>query len=244
MKNLLKWEAKQTFSSKAFMGMGIALTAATLLMTLMPLSEDGYTGFDVFIHGCNNFNSFLIFFIGIFSAIHVTGAFEQRKIQAAIMAGNSRFSILSAKLGSFCLSVVLYSITALTASAVLAFSVKGIGGFEGSFFREVIVRIVFYSLIEASFASICFFLSMHVKNIGTSVTINLIALIGLNSVVQPLIGKEWADNLLKFTPVGQTFMFLADAGNKNLMFAVITSVMWLFATLLISYAKFRKEELK
>ncbi len=244
MKNLLKWEAKQTFSSKAFRGMGIALTAATLLMTLMPLSEDSNTGFDVFIHGCNNFNSFLIFFIGIFSAIHVTGAFEQRKIQASVMAGNSRFSILSAKLGSFCLSVALYSLTALTASAVLAFSVKGMDSFEGSFFREVIIRIVFYALVEASFASICFFLSMLVKNIGASVTVNLIALLALNSAVQPLIGKEWAENLLRFTPVGQTFMFLADAGSKNLVFAVITSVLWLFATLLVSYAKFRKEELK
>ena len=49
MKNILRWEMKQTFSSKAFWGIGIALTAATLLMLLVPLSEEGYTSFDIFL---------------------------------------------------------------------------------------------------------------------------------------------------------------------------------------------------
>jgi len=244
MKNLFRWEMKQTFSSKTFWGMGIALSAATLLMTLMPLSEDVYTGFDVFIHGCNNFNSFLIFFIGIFAAIHVTGAFEERKIQAAVMAGNSRFSVLAAKLGSFCLSVTIFSITALTSSALLAFSVKGMDGFHGSFFREVIVRIAAYTLVEVSFASVCFFLSTMVKNHGASVTVNLIALLGLNSVVQLLIGKQWAEKLLEFTPVGQTFILLADAGTKNTIVSVVVSLLGLAVTMALSFIKFRKEELK
>ena len=35
MKNLFKWEMKQTLSSKVFRGIGIALFAATVLMTLL-----------------------------------------------------------------------------------------------------------------------------------------------------------------------------------------------------------------
>lgn len=244
MKNLFKWEIKQTFSSKAFWGIGIALTAATVLMTLMPLSEGKYTGFDVFIHGCNNFNSFLVFFIGVYSGIHITGAFEDRKIQAAVMAGNSRFSILAAKLISFSLSIALFCVTALTTSAVLAFSVKGMNGFDGNFFREVIARIAAYTLVEVSFASACFFISMLVKNLGASIAANLVAMLGLNSLAQPLIGKEWAEGIMKYTSVGQTFMLLADAGTKNLIISAVASVFGLAVTMALSFVKFRKEELK
>ncbi len=244
MKNLLKWEMKQTFSSKAFWGIGIALTAATVLMSLMPLSESKYTGFDVFIHSCNNYNSFLVFFIGVYSGIHTTGAFEERRIQAAVMAGNSRFSILTAKLISFSLSVALFCIAALTASAVLVFSIKGMNGFEYNFFRDVVIRGAGYTLVEVSFASVCFFLSMLVKKLGASIAVNLVAMLGLNSLAQPLIGKEWAEGFIKFTPVGQTFMLLADVSTKNLIVSVAASLLGLTVTVVLSYIKFRKEELK
>ena len=244
MRNLFNWEMKQTFSSKVFWGIGIALTAATVLMTLMPLSEDAYTGFDVFIHGCNNYNSFLVFFIGIFSAVHVTGAFEERRVQAAVMAGNSRFSIMLAKLVSFSLSIAAFSVVAMTSVAVLAFSVKGVDGFDGSFLREVVMRIAGYSFVEVSFASVCFFLSMMVKNLGASVMVNLIALLGLNSLAQPLVSEEWAQDIIKFTPVGQTFMLLADASTKNLIVSAIVSLLGLAVTMVLSFVKFRKEELK
>ncbi len=244
MRNLFRWEMKQTFSSKAFWGIGIALTAATVLMTLAPLAEDGYTGFDVFIHGCNNFNSFLLFFVGVYSGIHTTGAFEGRRIQAAIMAGNSRFSVLAAKLISFSLSVGIFCVTALTASAVLAFSVKGMDGFDGSFFREVIMRTAAYSLVEVSFASACFFLSTLVKSLGAAVSVNLIAMIGLNSLGQWLAGEQWAQGIIKFTPVGQTFLLLADASTENLVVSAAASVVGLAVTMMLSFAKFRKEELK
>jgi len=244
MKNLFKWEMKQTLSSKVFGGIGIALTAATVLMTLLPLSEDVYTGFDVFIHGCNNFNSFVIFFMGIFAAVHVTGAFEERKVQAAVMAGNSRFSILLAKLVSFSLSIAAFSVAAMTSCAVLAFGVKGMDGFDGSFLREVVLRIAVYSLVEVSFSSVCFFLSMMVKNLGASVMVNLVALLGLNCAVQPLMEKQWAQYILKYTPVGQTFMLLADAGTKNLIVAAAVSLLGLAVTMVLSFIKFRREELK
>ncbi len=244
MKNLFRWEMKQTFSSKVFWWMGFALTAATVLMTLIPLSEDGYTGFDVFIQGCNNFNSFLLFFIGVYSGVHITGAFEERRIQAAVMAGNSRFSILLTKLISYSLSVALFSIVALTASAVLAFSVKGINGFDGSFCREVIVRIFAYTLVEVSFTSACFFVSMLIKNLGASIAVNLVAMLGLNSLGQMLISKHWAEGFMKFTPVGQTFILLYDADTKNLVSAVAASLIGLAFTIAFSFIRFRKEELK
>lgn len=244
MRNIFRWEMKQTFSSKAFWGIGIALTAATLLMLLVPLSEEGYTGFDIFLEGCNNFNSFLLFFIGIYAAINVTGAFEERKIQAAVMAGNSRFSVMMAKLASFCLSIALFSVIALSASAVVAFSAMGLNGYEGSFAREVVARIAVYTLVEVSFSSVCFFISMLVKSLGAAVGVNLVAMLGLNTLAQLLLEKEWGQKVLRFTPVGQTFMLLADASTKNLVISAAASLIGLAVIMVLSYLKFAKEELK
>lgn len=244
MRNLLKWELKQNFSSKAFWGVGLGMTAATLLMLLMPIFDGGYTGLVTFLEGCNNYNAFLMFFIGVYAAIQVTGAREDRRIQAAVMAGNSRFSVMAAKLITFCLSVTLYSVVALSASAVVAFSTLGMNGFDGSFAREVIARIAAYSLTEVSFASVCFVISMLVKSLGAAVGVNLAALIGLNTGAQLLLGEEWAFRILQYTPVGQTFILLGDAGTKNLIISVAASLLGLALTAVLSYLKFRKEELK
>lgn len=242
MKNILKWEMKQTFGAQSFWWIGIMLTAATVL--LLPLFEDGWSGYDLFLQGCSDFNSLLLLFIGVYSGIHVTGAFEDRRIQAAVMAGNSRFGVLTAKFFSFSLAIALYSIAALSASAVTSFFVKGMDGFEGSFIREVILRIPAYTLVEVSFVSVCFLTSMLVKNQGTSIAVNFVVMLALNSLGQMILGKEWAEGFVKFTPVGQTFMLIGDASAKNLMLSAVVSVFGMALTMALAYIRFRREELK
>ncbi len=244
MKNLIRWELRQTFTSTACWGIGIALTAATLLLTLSPLSESGYTGFDVFLQCCNNFNSFMVFVIGIFSGIHVTGAFEERRIQAAVMAGYNRFSVLSAKLLSFSLPVALYCVCSLSAGGVLAFSVKGLNGFEGSFLREVVLRIAAYALVEVSFAGACFFVSVMVKSLGASIAVNLITMLTLHSLAQELVSDDRTVGLTKLTAAGQSFALLWDAGTKNLLLSAAVSLLGLALVLVLSFIKLRKQELK
>ncbi|MBE5779539.1 MAG: hypothetical protein E7331_09460 [Clostridiales bacterium] len=244
MKNLLKWELKQTFSTKLFWLTGMILMAATLLLMLIPLAESGRTGFEIFLHGCNDFNSLLLLFIGIFAGSHIAGAFEQRRIQAAVMAGNSRLKVLSAKLISFSLSIALFSIATLSASAILAFSTKGLSGMEGSFFREIIIRIAAYTLVEVSFVSVCFLLSTQFKSLGSAITANFVGLLLLNTLAQMLMDKEWASIFMTLTPVGQTFLVLIDASTKNILFSLLASAMGLVFVLTFSYMRFRKEELK
>ena len=94
MGSLLKWELKQTFSSKSFWITGAALVAIPALMLMMTLKGSDFTGYEAYLEGLNNYSSFMMFIIGVFAGIHVTGAFEGRKIQAAVMAGNSRIKIL------------------------------------------------------------------------------------------------------------------------------------------------------
>ena len=102
MGSLFNWEMKQTLSSKSFWILGAALVtlpAALLFLTL--IFSEGMTGYNAFLEGLNNYNAFVIFLLGVFAGIHVTGAFEGRKIQSAVMAGNSRFNILMSKFLSY-----------------------------------------------------------------------------------------------------------------------------------------------
>lgn len=244
MRNLLKWELKQTFQSKAFWGFGITLTLMNTIFLVITSIEGELRGFELFMQGCSDYNSFILLFIGIFAGIHVAGAFEERKIQAAVMAGNSRFNILAVKLFSYSLSVAAFSICAMGTSLIVGVLTNEGVTFVDDFFREVVLRIAAYTLVEISFVSICFFLSMLVKNLGAAIGVNLVSMLVLNSVGQMLISKEWAVNFMKFTPLGQTFLLLGDASTKNLIVSVVASVLGLAVTVTLSYIKLKKEELK
>ena len=244
MRNLLKWELKQTFQSKAFWGFGITLTLMNIIFLFITSIDGELRGFELFMQGCSDYNSFILLFIGIFAGIHVAGAFEERKIQAAVMAGNSRFNILAVKLFSYSLSVAAFSICAMGTSLIVGVLTNEGVTFVDDFFREVVLRIVAYTLVEVAFVSICFFLSMLVKNLGAAIGVNLVSMLVLNIVGQMLISKEWAVNFMKFTPLGQTFLLLGDASINNLVSSVVASVLGLGSTMVLSYIKFRREELK
>ena len=244
MKNLLKWELEQTFQSKGFWGFGITLTLINTIFLMITSIDGELKGVELFMQGCSDYNSFILLFIGIFAGIHVAGAFEERKIQAAVMAGNSRINILAVKLFSYSLSIAAFSICAMGASLIVGVLTNEGVIFADDFFREVVLRIAAYTLVEVAFVSICFFLSMLVKNLGAAIAVNLVTMLVLNVLGQMLIGKEWATIFMKFTTLGQTFLLLGDASTKNLIVSVVASVLGLAVTMTLSYIIFRKEELK
>lgn len=243
MKNLLKWEMKQTLKSKAFWGIGLALILGTVLFLSIAITEGKYSGLELFLHSCSDFNSLILLFIGIYAGIIITGAFEERRVQASVMAGNSRFNIIISKLLSFALSIFVYCICTLSICILIISLTKGFGS-DINIFKDIIVRTLAYSFVEVSFASICFFLSMLAKNLGAAITINLIALLALNSLTQSIIGKECALSFMKLTPAGQTFLLVADGSTKNILISIVASLLGLLVVIILSYVKFRKEELK
>lgn len=244
MKNLLKWELRETFSAKSFWGIGAALVLCSLLLGGAALSEANNTGLDAFLQICNNFNALLIFFVGIHAGIRVTKDFEERRIQAAVMAGCSRGVIVSVKLFSFSLTIALYCLCTLSLGGIISFSVKGIGITGSTFFREVILRTALYTLVEVAFASLCFLVAVVVKTLGASIAINLVVALGLNTLAQELVSHPWAEGILRFTAPGQTFLLLVDAGPQNLWCALAASLLWIVLAGGIAYGYFRKQELK
>ena len=242
--NLYKWEMKQTFKSKVFWSIGIALLLIGTLFHISDFMEGGITGYDMFLGNCNDFSSLAMFFIGIFAGLHVTGSFEDRKIQAAVMAGNSRSKVLSAKFLSYVTTVLIYFASSVLLPSAIGFAVFGTEINDGSFIRNVIVRALIFVLAEISYFLTCFAVSMFIKKSGLAIIINMVVMLATNIGCQILATKEWALNIIKLTPTGQTMMLLGDVSNGNL--ALASSVCITFAVLVaaVSFIRFRKEELK
>ena len=245
MGNLLKWEMKQTFSSKSFWIIGGAIITLPALMLFATLAlSSGMTGYNAFLEGLSNYNAFVIFLIGVFAGIHVTGAFEGRKIQSAVMAGNSRFAILMAKFISYSTAVALFSVASIAISTALAFGMQGVNGIDGSFTREIIARALVYTVVEIAYSATCFFASMLVRHLGGAIGLNLGLMLMSNVIAQILLNFAWAERFVKLTPVGQSMFVLMDMSNSNIAVALVTSVVAIAAVLALSYVKFRREELK
>ena len=245
MGTLLKWEKKQTFSSKSFWIIGGAIITLPALMLFATLAlSSGMTGYNAFLEGLSNYNAFVIFLIGVFAGIHVTGAFEGRKIQSAVMAGNSRFAILMAKFISYSTAVALFSVASIALSTALAFGMQGVNGIDGSFTREIIARALVYTVVEIAYSATCFFASMLVRHLGGAIGLNLGLMLMSNVIAQILLNFAWAERFVKLTPVGQSMFVLMDMSNGNIAVALVTSVVAIAAVLALSYVKFRREELK
>ena len=245
MGNLLKWEMKQTLSSKSFwiLGAAIVLLPAALLLATVAFGAE-YTGFQAFLEGLNNYNAFVIMLIGVFTGIHVTGAFEGRRIQSAVMAGNSRFSILMAKFMSFSIAVAIYSVASILVSTGIAFASYGINGLDGSFGRAVIARTLVFIVVEIAYSATCFLASMLVKHLGGAIGLNLGLMLMMDLAAQIALNFEGGEKIVRCTPVGQSMFILTDCSNASFAAALTVSAAAIAAVIALSFLKFRREELK
>lgn len=245
MGNLLKWEMRQTFTSKSFWILGASLVAlpALLIIAMITFGSE-FTGYDVFLEGLNSYNAFVIFLIGVFAGIHVTGAFEGRKIQSAVMAGNSRFNILLAKFISFSTAVALFSVSSIAVSSVIGFAAAGVTGLDGNFARVIIARALVYTVVEIAYSATCFLASMFIKHQGGAIGLNTGLMLMTNLAAQILLNFDWAEKFVRCTPVGQSMFVIADFSNSNIAIALVSSVIAIAAVIALSYVKFRRQELK
>ncbi len=125
------------------------------LLLIVVSTFKGCSGFELFLRGCNDLNSSLLFFVGTFAGIYITGAFEERKIQLVVMAGNSRFNILVAKLLSYSLTVEVICISTTIPSFAIASFAEGTVVLTDDFFREVVLRVLVYTFVEISWVEDC-----------------------------------------------------------------------------------------
>ena len=242
--NLYKWEMKQMLKTKVFWFVGSAFLLLMYGLHCRELIEGGMTGYQMFLSLCTDFTSLLMFFIGIFAGLHVTGALDERKLQAAVMAGNSRAKVLWTKFASYMSAIAIFFGTSVLIPSAIAFARFGTFVDDGTFLRNVIVRTPVYLLTVISASAICFIISMFCKKPGIAVIVNLVTLLTVDLSLQFMATKEWGEKVLEYTPFGQKMIVLSDMSNKNTAIALGVSVAFAALVLLGSYARFRKEELK
>ncbi|MBP5775427.1 MAG: hypothetical protein J6W36_07000 [Clostridiales bacterium] len=242
--DLFKWEMKQMLKTKVFWFIGGAFTILTMLFHAETLIKGGVGGYEVFLNLLNDFSSLSTFFIGIFAGLHVTGAFEDRRMQAAVMAGNSRIKVLFAKFASFVTAIFMYFTASVIVPATVGFIRFGTACEDGSFLRSVVARGSMYLLAEISACTLCFIIAMLCNKPGIAVIVNMITMITANIAAQMILGKEWGMDVLKFIPQGQKMIVLGDMSNRNSVIALTVCIAFALLVFAGSYVKFRKEELK
>lgn len=243
MKNLLRWEMKQSFKSKAFWGFGIIFVLATFLLNLLEIfSAEDATGLDMFVKNCSNLNSFFLMSFGIFAGMHVAGAFEERRIQAAVMAGNSRWNVVLAKYLSFVIAIAVFTAASAGLSSIPAFLRGTETGIES--FGTLMIQCILYVFAQISFLSICFVISMFVKSLGAAIGINFAVLLAIDVCVELVANKSWGETVIRHTAIGQTMLSFAESSSKSMLTSVWVSALGVLLTVVAAYIIFRKDELK
>ena len=242
--NLYKWEMKQMFRTKVFWFIGGAFVFLMYLLHSEDLIKGGVGGYELFLNLCRDFRSASLFFTGIFAGLHITGAFDDRRMQAAVMAGNSRAKVLLTKFASFASAIALYFATSVLLPATIGFIRFGTVCEDGSFLRNVVARAPLYLLTEIAVCSICFIISMLCKKPGIAVIVNMVTTLTASLAVQFIALKPWGENVLRYLPHGQNAIVFSDMSNKNCVLALGVCIAFIAIVIMGSYAKFRKEELK
>lgn len=243
MNHLVRWELRQTFRSKVFWVFGITFVVLNFLLNLLDMiDKKDATGYELFLLNCNNINSFFVLSAGIFAGIHIAGAFEERRIQAAVMAGNSRWKIVLTKLLSFSLAFAIFAAASVGLSCIPAFLLTSETGVDS--FGILLVQSVVYILALISFFSVCFVVSMWIKKLGAAIGVNFAVVFVMDICIQLVAGKSWGKPILQYTSIGQTMLTLTDSSSANLMTATFVSILGVLLSIVVTYIIFRKEELK
>lgn len=244
MGSLLKWETKQTISTISFWVIGATMVLLPALFLILTLRGSDVTGYDAFLEGLSNFNGFMVFIVGIFAGIHVTGAFETRRIQAAVMAGNDRIKILLAKFFTYSASIALFTFVSIAVSTGIAFYMRGTGGIDGTFARMIVARALLFILVETAYSTVCFLVAMFMRHQGASIGFNLVMMVILSTGVQIIMMNPTAEKIMRFIPAGQSLFVVGDMSNKNVLMALASAAIFFVAVPALSFIRFGKEELK
>ena len=242
--NLYKWEMRQNFRSKIFWFIGGAFLLFTCLFHLDNIIHGGIGGYELFLTLCSNFNSLALFFIGIFAGLHITGAFEDRRMQAAVMAGNSRMKVLFTKFASFVTAIAIFFTASVIVPSIAGFIRFGTACEDGSFLRNVIARAPLFLFTQIAACAVCFIISTLCKKQGIAVIINMVTLMALNIGSQFIAFTDWGETVVQFLPQGQSIIVIGDMSNGSIAFAFSVCALFVLLFFTGSYAKVSKEELK
>jgi ABC-type transport system involved in multi-copper enzyme maturation permease subunit len=245
MRRILQWEFTGLFKSGKFVGTFILMLLIGASYIGIGMVDGVKSGFEGFI-GASNFVASSLYLVGpVFAGIYFTTAFQERMIQSAVMAGNSRFKIVISKCLGYYTALIIFIlcpilIATLTMTGILGAYTIATGNIILVMLRTVILVV----LVNIATMSVCIPISFFAKSIGLSIAINVGVILIWNGLTQSFIANPQVMKVLQYTSMGQSFLMFGELSGSDILRIVVVSAVTIFASVFVAYIKFRKEELK
>lgn len=196
--------------------------------------------------GASNFVVSTLYLAGsVFAGIYFTSAFQERMFQSAIMAGNSRFRIVISKCIGYYTALIIFIICPILIATLTMTGIFGVGTITTGNAISVMLRtVLLVVLVDIATMSVCIPISFFAKNIGLSIGLNVGVILSWNGLTQSFITNPQAIKVLQYTSMGQSFLVFGELSGSDILRIVVVSLVTIFASISVTYIKFRKEELK
>lgn len=245
MIRILQWEFRGLIKSGKFTGTFILMLLVGAGYIGIGMNDGVKSGLDGFI-GASNFVTSTLYLAGsVFAGIYFTSAFQERMIQSAVMAGNSRFKIVISKCIGYYTAMIIFVLCPILIATFAMTGILGVGTITtGNVILVMLRTVLLVILVHIATMSVCIPISFFAKNIGLSIGINVGVILIWNGLTQSFIASPQVMNVLKYTSMGQSFLIFGELSGSDILRIVVVSVVTIFISIFIAYIKFRKEELK
>lgn len=245
MSRILQWEFRGLFKSGKFVGTFILMLLVGVSYIGIGMVNGVKSGFEGFI-GASNFVTSTLYLAGsVYAGIYFTSAFQERMIQSAVMAGNSRFRIVISKCIGYYSALIIFILCPILIATFTMTGILGVGTVTtGNVILVMLRTILLATLVNIATMSVCIPISFFAKNIGLSIGINVGVILVWYGLTQSFIGSPQVMKVLQYTSMGQSFLIFGKLGGSDILRTVVVSVVTIFASIFVAYTKFKKEELK
>ena len=245
MSRLLQWEFRGLFNSGKFVGTFIFMLLIGASYIGIGMADGVKSGFDGFI-GASNFVTSTLYLAGsVFAGIYFTSAFQERMIQSAVMAGNSRFRIVISKCIGYYTALIIYILCPILIATLTMTGILGVGTITtGNVILVMLRTVLLVILVAIATMSVCIPISFFAKNIGSSIGINVGVILIWYGLTQSFITNPQVMKVLQYTSMGQSFLIFGELCGSDILRVVVVSLVTIFLSILVAFITFRKEELK
>ena len=245
MSRILLWEFRGLFKSGKFVGTFILMLLVGVSYIGICMMDGVKSGFDGFM-GASNFVVSTLYLAGsVFAGIYFTSAFQERMIQSEVMAGNSRFLIVISKCIGYYTAMIIFILSPILIATLTMTGIFGVGIITtGNVIFVMLRTVLLVILVDIATMSVCIPISFFSKNIGLSIGINVGVILIWNGLTQSFILNPQVMKVLQYTSMGQSFLIFGKLSGSDIWRIVVVSVVTIFASVFVTYIKFRKEELK
>lgn len=242
MKQLVKWEFKRSFISPKFAIFFSFMMVAALFYMVVGVFDQYRSGVEFLLFSLSQLSSLVYLLGSVAAGMMITQCFAERSVQLNIMAGYSRLEVLISKFLSYMLFIfVLLGVPVMTVT-LLATLLWGWGDSATGTYVALFLAVVVSNM---ALMSICIPISFAVKSLGASIGVNCAVVIILYGAVQGgLTAQIGLEDILSFTPAGQSLLLYTDMSAGNVSKAVTVAIITVILMFIITYHTFKKEELK